>query len=112
MLDKSEILDRLGGNEKLFLSVSKRFADSVPEQLQGIESSVQACDRQALLRWLHRLKGSLAYFDDGAVAVALHNLEQVAKQEAFDQECASRFSSQLAQELTLVTDSLRRLLAD
>lgn len=83
-VDKQAIIRRLGGNEQLFESICVRLFDLLPSQLSVLEEAVTQADRDTLFRAAHRLKGSVAYFDENNVTPTLVELEHLAKLPNWD----------------------------
>lgn len=109
-LNKEAILERLGGNHQLFETICNSFLKLLPSQLGVIQEAVSNKDGDTLSRAAHRLKGSVAYFDSGAVTSTIVEIESLCKQPTFDDARARHLFERLAsllQELIKELEVLR-----
>lgn len=82
-LDKSLILERLGGDDDLLVTMSDIFVQESEEYCRNLDQAQQTGDAAALRREAHTVKSLLATFvDDDGTALALQ-IEQQAKAEQF-----------------------------
>jgi two-component system, sensor histidine kinase and response regulator len=76
--NRAALLDRLGGDEEVFVEVIKIFLEDVPKQLAGIDEALSAGDAKTLRRLAHTLKGSSGTAGAEALQEASLRLEQAA----------------------------------
>jgi two-component system, sensor histidine kinase and response regulator len=69
LIDRDLALDRLGGDEELWIEISKLFIQECPRMLQQLQEAVQQGDAHSLMETAHSMKGSLATLgaEDGAL---------------------------------------------
>jgi len=98
-LDKEVILARLGGNKQLFETICNSFLKMLPGQLSVIGESVSNRDIETLSRSVHRLKGSVGYFDNGTVAGTILELQSLTRRPEFEEARARFLFERLANQL-------------
>lgn len=108
-LDKQAILDRLGGNQQLFETICNSFLKLLPGQLSVIGEAVNSGDTDTLSRSAHRLKGSVAYFDNGTVTATIAELEGLTKRPQFEEPRARFLFERLAKQLQELIQDLEAL---
>ncbi len=79
LIDREGALDRLGGDEELFMELVQLFMENAPEQIAQLEEAIKAMDIDTARRASHSLKGS-------AANVGVVNVQQ----EAFQAESAAK----------------------
>jgi HPt (histidine-containing phosphotransfer) domain-containing protein len=72
------LLDRVGGDEQIFLELCDAFLDDAPRRLEAIRAAVLAGDARTVQREAHAYKGSAGAFDALAVVATARELEQRA----------------------------------
>ena len=108
-LDKEVILARLGGSQQLFENICNSFLKLLPGQLSVIGDAVSNRDPETLSRAVHRLKGSVAYFDSGSVTVTISELEGVTRRPEFDEARARFLFERMANQLQELIQDLEAL---
>ena len=79
ILDRTALMERLGGDVELFQEIAGLFREDCPKLLSDIRSAVNGANPAALERAAHTLKGCVANFGaQGAVQAAL-NLERIGR---------------------------------
>lgn len=79
VLDKTTILDRLGGDEEIFALLSSLYLQDMDNYCAQIAAALAAGDALVLQREAHTLKGLLASFADEEGAALAQAVEQQAK---------------------------------
>lgn len=80
VLDRSLILERLGGDEEIFSVMVDMFLQEVDRNCSQLAEALGSGDLNALHREAHTVKSLLATFSDDAGAADALRLEQQAKQ--------------------------------
>ncbi|CAN0302903.1 unnamed protein product [Phaeothamnion confervicola] len=110
-LDKEAILARLGGSQQLFENICASFMKLLPGQLAVIGDAVSNRDAETLSRAVHRLKGSVAYFDSGSVSTTISELEALTKRPEFDETRARFLFERMAGQMQELIEDLQALRA-
>jgi HPt (histidine-containing phosphotransfer) domain-containing protein len=71
------LLDRVGGDEQIFIELCDAFLDDAPKRLELIRSAIVAGDARTLQREAHAFKGSAGAFDALDVVAVARQLEQL-----------------------------------
>lgn len=79
ILDRAQILDRLGGDEEIYAIMVDMFLQDVDNNRSALVAFLAEGDVAALCREAHTVKGLLATFSDDAGAAAAYALELQAK---------------------------------
>jgi HPt (histidine-containing phosphotransfer) domain-containing protein len=108
-LDKQAILARLDGNEALFNKICDSFVRLLPAQLAVIKEAITNADRDTLSRSVHRLKGSVAYFDDGPVIQTITAIGKVSSQSLLDTKSAETLYESLLSQLDELNQNLKSM---
>jgi two-component system sensor histidine kinase/response regulator len=82
--DRAALLNRLGGDEEVFVEVIKIFLEDVPNVLAGMDRALAARDAKTLRRLAHTLKGSSGTAGAEALQLASLRLEEAAAAGDFD----------------------------
>jgi PAS domain S-box-containing protein len=77
-IDRTALLERVGGDQEVFVEIVQIFLDDVPKQLRGIDEALAAGDGPTLRRLAHSLKGASGTAGADAMQQAAHALEQAA----------------------------------
>jgi two-component system, sensor histidine kinase and response regulator len=72
------LLDRVGGDEAIFVELCEAFLDDAPKRLEVIRAAVASGDARTVQREAHAFKGSAGAFDAVDVVTVARQLEQVA----------------------------------
>jgi CheY-like chemotaxis protein len=78
-LDRSQILNRMGGDEELLKELVTIFLDDYPKLLSQISEAIQRGDSEALHRAAHALKGSVSNFGANWAVDAAFDLEMTGR---------------------------------
>jgi HPt (histidine-containing phosphotransfer) domain-containing protein len=72
------LLDRVGGDEQIFVELCEAFLDDAPKRLEVIRAALGAGDARTVQREAHAFKGSAGAFDALEVVTVARQLEQLA----------------------------------
>jgi two-component system, sensor histidine kinase and response regulator len=72
------LLDRVGGDEQIFVELCDVFLDDAPKRLELMRAALAAGDARTLQREAHAFKGSAGAFDARDVVTVAGQLEQLA----------------------------------
>jgi two-component system, sensor histidine kinase and response regulator len=78
-LDKSRILDRVGGDKDLLKEVVALFLDDCPKLIEQMREAIQESDPGGLQKAAHTLKGSVSNFGASLAVQAALDLETMGK---------------------------------
>jgi HPt (histidine-containing phosphotransfer) domain-containing protein len=84
VLDRTALLERLGGDLALFQEIAGLFREDCPKMLSEIRSAVDGVNPAALERAAHTLKGCVANFGAQAAVQAALNLEKMGRSRQID----------------------------
>jgi two-component system, sensor histidine kinase and response regulator len=79
--DKTEALERLGGDEDLLRELCQIFVDESPKLLQKLRQGIADADADAVMRAAHGLKGELGYLGAPEATDAARELEDMGSQK-------------------------------
>lgn len=79
LIDRSAILDRVGGDADLLREITAIFLMEYPVLIGEIREAVAAQDPKRLERAAHSLKGSVANFGAQAATEASYRLETIGR---------------------------------
>jgi HPt (histidine-containing phosphotransfer) domain-containing protein len=79
VLDRALILDRLGGDEEIFLLMVDLYLQDVDNNAQALGEALVQGKAEVLMREAHSIKGLLATLSDDAGAAEAATIEQQAK---------------------------------
>ena len=79
VLDKRDILGRLGGDEEIFVMMVDMYLQDVDSNCAALGGALASGDAMEVQREAHTVKGLLATFSDDAGSEAAFALEQRAK---------------------------------
>ena len=82
MLDRHEILQRVGNNRKLLRKMIAAFFQECPQLLDGIRKALAARDAATLRRVAHTIKGAVSTFGTREATAAALRLETMGREEA------------------------------
>lgn len=105
VLDKSLILDRLGGDEEIFAMMVDFYLQDVDSYVQALSAALEAADPVTLSREAHTVKGLLATFSDDAGAEVAYTIERQAK--AGDLDGVQTLVPRLQEHLQVLATVLR-----
>jgi HPt (histidine-containing phosphotransfer) domain-containing protein len=79
IIDKTALLERLDGDQKLLGELVQLFQEDSPQLLATIRDAVAAGDAFQLMRAAHTLKGSVGNFCAHAIFEAAFQLESIGR---------------------------------
>jgi PAS domain S-box-containing protein len=86
--DYSELLDRAMGDQDIVYDIMITFFETLPQQLQHLQSALQDHNFSLLADYAHRLKGAAANISSLSVSTIARSLEQSAQASQFKQSQA------------------------
>ena len=104
VMDLAAALDRLDGDQELFLTLAGLFVERSPEALVAIQTAMTAGDIPTLIKEAHKLKGSAMEFCAKPTVASAAHLEESARNAAL-QELAT-----LAEQVYAETERLKSAL--
>jgi two-component system, sensor histidine kinase and response regulator len=107
VLDKTAILDRVGGDTELLREIIALFLEDCPRLLSEIRDAFQQGDGERLEKSAHTLKGSVSNFAAEAAVQAALKLETIGRSR--DVAEAPRAIMQLEKEIDRVREELLAL---
>ena len=82
IMDLTAALDRLDGDQELFLTLAGLFVERTPQALAAIQTALSAGDLPALIKEAHKLKGSAMEFCATPAVTFAAQLEESARMAA------------------------------
>src|SRR5262245_14562483 len=79
LLDRSAVLERVGGDYDLLREITVIFLNDYPVLLEEIGGALNARDPKKLERAAHTLKGSVATFEAPTATQAAYRLESIGR---------------------------------
>ena len=79
VVDKAQILDRMGGDKELIREVVALFLDDYPKLLEQMREAIRQGDAKGLQKLAHALKGAVGNFSAESALQAALDLEVMAK---------------------------------
>lgn len=101
-----DLLNRVGGDEKLLRRMINTFLHDTPRRLRGISMALLHKDGNSLSAFAHALKGSVAMFGADQAFQYSQNLENSGRERDF--KAARRVAESLKEEIVKVQEKLRR----
>jgi signal transduction histidine kinase/CheY-like chemotaxis protein len=105
-LARQEVLERLGGDERLLSEVIDLFLEDCPRRLAAIKAAVDARDAELIRTTAHALKGAAANLSEGGLFDAAGTLERIGAERRL--EAAEAGWRRLSVEASNVMDALQR----
>src|SRR5205823_2434801 len=110
VLDRTEAMERVGGDARLLRSLARMFLESAPGQLEEMRQAAAGGDLKTVKRLGHTLRGSVGIFGARAAFAAAEKVERVAREgSAADAEAAC---ATLEAEVTRLRPALAELAAE
>jgi HPt (histidine-containing phosphotransfer) domain-containing protein len=109
VFDRSALLDRLGGDEKLFEEVIGIFFEDMPVQLQALSDGLNNKDAETVWKKAHRIKGASANVGAYAVSDVALKIERAGKEE--DLERSAGLMENLKREIQAIETALSHTMA-
>ena len=110
VLDKSELLERLGGDTDLLQEVAALFLEDCPKLMSNIQGAIRARDAFGLERAAHALKGSVSNFGPTSAYDAAYSLEKLGRAGELDGALTACLT--LEEEIDRFQQALTRLAAE
>ena len=107
VLNKTTILDRVGGDLELLRDIIKLFLEDYPKLVAEIREAFQMGDSERLAKATHTLKGSVSNFAAEAAVQAALKVENIAR--SGDLTDATQAIVHLEREIERVSDELGTL---
>jgi HPt (histidine-containing phosphotransfer) domain-containing protein len=105
--NRTELMDRLGGDTDLLADVVRIFLDDCPSRLAAIKNAVDVRDAELIRTTAHALKGAAGTLSAAAVFEAAQTLERLGAEGRLEPtEAAWRM---LAKEASNLMDTFRRM---
>jgi len=79
--NKTEALDRIGGDQELLRDLCKIFLEESPKLMQKLQEAVAAGDSDGVMRAAHSLKGESSYLGAGSTSQAARQLEEMGRSQ-------------------------------
>src|SRR5207249_3947494 len=92
LLNRTEALEKVGGNFELLQELARQFLNSCPGHITGLQSALSRHDPTALGRSAHALKGAVGIFGAREASEAAQRVESLARAgeaSAAEQACAT-----------------------
>ena len=86
--DRAAVLAAMGDDEELFRSIAAMYVQDCPGYCAALQAAVDAGDVRTLHREAHTVKGLLATFACDAGAALARDIENLAKDDQFDEAVA------------------------
>lgn len=107
VLDFTQMLERLGGDEKLLHEVVEIFIDQAPKHIDTLRRALAQGDAKTLQKTAHNMKGELGYFGISELSQKARELEELGGKA--DLEQASRIFAAFEAEISNVVLAMREL---
>jgi two-component system, sensor histidine kinase and response regulator len=79
IVDRADVLERVGGDEELLREIIGIFLEEYPSLVAGIRNAVEKQDARALERSAHNLKGCVSNFGAPSATQAALDLELMGR---------------------------------
>ena len=108
VMDLPAALDRLDGDQELFLTLAELFVERSGQALDAIQTAFSAQDLPVLVKEAHKLKGSAMEFCARPSIAAAAHLEESARKAAVQDLPAA--AEQTRAEVQRLTAALREIM--
>jgi len=105
--NRTEALDRIGGDEELLRDLCQIFLEESPKLLEKLQQAVAAGDSDGVMRAAHSLKGESSYLGAGGTSQAARQLEEMGRNQ--DLSSASNVLAVLEREVAGLHLDLKEL---
>ncbi|MDM8515703.1 response regulator [Desulfobacterales bacterium HSG16] len=109
VLDKKDILRRLGGNKVLFDTLCKLFIKEIPKVLENLRQAIANNNMDGILLYAHSLKGTCMNMSAKTCQNFAEQLERIAREGGQKSEQIIPLFEKLEQELDKVMDIIQRI---
>ena len=106
-LNRSELMDRLGGDMELFAEVIRLFLEDCPKRLAAIETAIAEQNAELIRTTAHALKGAAGVISASALFEAAQSLERIGGEKRLG--AVGPAFKLLSAEAANLMDTLRRL---
>ena len=106
-IDRHRLMERLGGDEQLFVEIAKLFQEDCPSHLDAIRTAIDGGDAARLRAAAHAFKGAASNLSAVRLSAAAHVLEELAAAAKLD--AVDEGWRRLADEASAVMAALRQL---
>jgi signal transduction histidine kinase/HPt (histidine-containing phosphotransfer) domain-containing protein len=110
LFDKSALLARVGGNEKLARQLAGAYLAGSTQRRSEIRNAIAERNGQALANAAHTLKSTIRSFGAKSAVETARKLEEMAREERF--EGAGELGTRLETELAQLDDAIRKFTGD
>ncbi len=107
VIDKAELLDRVGGDLELLGEVIDIFLEDCPRSVLELRSAAETLNWEQIHRSAHAIKGSVANFSAKKAAILAARLESVGTDH--DGASVTTAMNELEIELNFVCAALQKL---
>jgi HPt (histidine-containing phosphotransfer) domain-containing protein len=106
--NKSEILDRIGGDEELLQELIGIFVEGSPIQMLKLKNAVSSADAEGVMQAAHSIKGELMCLGGNAAAKTAQELETMGRDEKLSgaSEAFATLEREVASVTVLLKDSI------
>jgi signal transduction histidine kinase/CheY-like chemotaxis protein/HPt (histidine-containing phosphotransfer) domain-containing protein len=104
-IDKSSLLEKLGGDETLYAEVIEIFLSEAPKHLAKLKIALAEGNPQTVESVAHSLKGELGYLGDSQLSQSARELEEAGRN--YDLERAAVSFQRLEDEVLILLSSIR-----
>jgi PAS domain S-box-containing protein len=105
-LDSAGGLKRVAGNQKLYLSLLRQFADRQADAGERLAAALASQDRASAERIAHTVKGVAGNIGLGPLQAVAADLEKAVASDLNVKSAASRFEAELARSVSALADAL------
>jgi HPt (histidine-containing phosphotransfer) domain-containing protein len=106
-VDRAAVLTRLGGDQELFVEITRLFLEFCPTGVSAIKTAIDSQDAIALRIAAHALKGAAANLSAGALCEAAGVLERLGAESRLEPALAAW--RRLSVEAAGVMEALRKI---
>ena len=107
VLDRTEALSRLEGDEELLQEVTEIFLEDAPTQINILRDALEKNDGELAMRQAHSLKSASANIGAEALSAVARQSEAAAKEGGA--EAAKAYFSAIEQEFSRLKEALAAL---
>lgn len=108
VMDLSAALDRLDGDQELFLTLAGLFVERSAQALEALQTALATQNLPLLVKEAHKLKGSAMEFCARPAVAAAAHLEESARKSAVQD--LPGLAEQAREEVTRLTSALTEIM--
>jgi CheY-like chemotaxis protein len=105
ILDFKQMLERLGGDEKLLHEVIEIFVDQAPRHMETLRSALAQGDAESVQKTAHSMKGELGYLGISEVTQKARELEELGRRHNLEQ--AAQVFASFEREISAIVVAMR-----